>query len=70
MPCARDQLADPDSPPSTSFDSFSKSRSVCSCRAPCVFLPSNAAPVMSLNGLDDPSVIDAYQTALAEAGGW
>ncbi|KKA18639.1 GPI-anchored cell surface glycoprotein [Rasamsonia emersonii CBS 393.64] len=25
---------------------------------------------MSLNGLDDPSVIDAYQTALAEAGGW
>ncbi|KAH8696200.1 hypothetical protein BGW36DRAFT_321184 [Talaromyces proteolyticus] len=25
---------------------------------------------MSLNGLDDPAVIDAYQTALAEAGGW
>ncbi|KAL1966795.1 hypothetical protein VTN77DRAFT_3760 [Rasamsonia byssochlamydoides] len=25
---------------------------------------------MSLNGLDDPTVIDAYQTALAEAGGW
>lgn len=25
---------------------------------------------MSLSGLDDPSVIDAYQTALAEAGGW
>jgi hypothetical protein len=25
---------------------------------------------MSLNGLDDPAVIDAYQAALAEAGGW
>ncbi|OXV05536.1 hypothetical protein Egran_06697 [Elaphomyces granulatus] len=25
---------------------------------------------MSLNGLDDPAVIEAYQTALAEAGGW
>ena len=25
---------------------------------------------MSLNGLDSPAVQDAYQTALAEAGGW
>ncbi|OJJ50978.1 hypothetical protein ASPZODRAFT_138101 [Penicilliopsis zonata CBS 506.65] len=25
---------------------------------------------MSLNGLDNPAVIEAYQTALAEAGGW
>ncbi|KAF3395359.1 hypothetical protein DPV78_008536 [Talaromyces pinophilus] len=25
---------------------------------------------MSLNGLDGPAVIDAYQTALSEAGGW
>ncbi|KAJ9308283.1 hypothetical protein DTO280E4_7821 [Paecilomyces variotii] len=25
---------------------------------------------MSLNGLDDPAVIEAYQTALTEAGGW
>ncbi|GLA07234.1 hypothetical protein AnigIFM60653_008189 [Aspergillus niger] len=25
---------------------------------------------MSLNGLDNPTVIDAYQTALTEAGGW
>ncbi|EDN05995.1 predicted protein [Histoplasma mississippiense (nom. inval.)] len=25
---------------------------------------------MSLNGLDDPTVIEAYQSALAEAGGW
>ncbi|GKZ24032.1 hypothetical protein AbraIFM66951_010530 [Aspergillus brasiliensis] len=25
---------------------------------------------MSLNGLDNPSIIDAYQTALTEAGGW
>ncbi|KAE8148952.1 hypothetical protein BDV25DRAFT_157208 [Aspergillus avenaceus] len=25
---------------------------------------------MSLNGLDDPTVIEAYQTALNEAGGW
>ncbi|EZF33163.1 hypothetical protein H101_03262 [Trichophyton interdigitale H6] len=25
---------------------------------------------MSLNGLDDPSIIESYQSALAEAGGW
>ncbi|KAK2767009.1 hypothetical protein FQN54_006326 [Arachnomyces sp. PD_36] len=25
---------------------------------------------MSLNGLDDPAIIESYQTALAEAGGW
>lgn len=25
---------------------------------------------MSLNGLDDAAVVDAYQAALAEAGGW
>ncbi|PGH19429.1 hypothetical protein AJ80_03929 [Polytolypa hystricis UAMH7299] len=25
---------------------------------------------MSLNGLDDPAVVEAYQTALTEAGGW
>ena len=25
---------------------------------------------MSLNGLDDSAVVDAYQAALAEAGGW
>ncbi|RAK71163.1 putative GPI-anchored cell surface glycoprotein [Aspergillus fijiensis CBS 313.89] len=25
---------------------------------------------MSLNGLDHPTVIEAYQTALTEAGGW
>lgn len=25
---------------------------------------------MSLNGLDNPAVIEAYQSALAEAGGW
>ncbi|EEQ90046.1 GPI-anchored cell surface glycoprotein [Blastomyces dermatitidis ER-3] len=25
---------------------------------------------MSLNGLDDPAVIESYQSALAEAGGW
>ncbi|OJD15959.1 hypothetical protein AJ78_03828 [Emergomyces pasteurianus Ep9510] len=25
---------------------------------------------MSLNGLDDPTVIESYQSALAEAGGW
>ena len=40
-------------------------RSIC-----CLKFSSNAAPVMSLNGLDDPAVIEAYQTALAEAGGW
>ena len=25
---------------------------------------------MSLNGLDDAAVVEAYQAALAEAGGW
>ncbi|KAI2265374.1 hypothetical protein LOZ04_006910, partial [Ophidiomyces ophidiicola] len=25
---------------------------------------------MSLNGLDDPPIIDAYQSALSEPGGW
>jgi hypothetical protein len=25
---------------------------------------------MSLNGLGDAAVVDAYQAALAEAGGW
>lgn len=33
-------------------------------------LVSNAAAVMSLNGLDSPAVLEAYQTALTEAGGW
>jgi hypothetical protein len=28
------------------------------------------AHAMSLNGLDDAAVVDAYQAALAEAGGW
>lgn len=27
-------------------------------------------PTMSLNGLDDVAVTQAYQNALAEAGGW
>jgi hypothetical protein len=31
---------------------------------------SNVLLAMSLNGLDNPTVIEAYQTALTEAGGW
>jgi hypothetical protein len=30
----------------------------------------HAVRAMSLNGLDNPAVIDAYQSALADAGGW
>src|SRR5699024_3156058 len=34
-------------------------------------LGSNALlVVMSLNGLDNPDVLEAYQSALTEAGGW
>jgi hypothetical protein len=29
-----------------------------------------AAHAMSLNGLDSAPVVEAYQTALADAGGW
>lgn len=31
---------------------------------------SNVLLAMSLNGLDNPTVLEAYQTALTEAGGW
>ena len=35
------------------------------------YLGSNALlVVMSLNGLDNPDVLEAYQSALTEAGGW
>jgi hypothetical protein len=30
----------------------------------------HAVRAMSLNGLDNPAVVDAYQSALADAGGW
>ncbi|KAJ5678023.1 uncharacterized protein N7477_003656 [Penicillium maclennaniae] len=30
----------------------------------------HAVPAMSLNGLDNPTVVEAYQSALADAGGW
>ncbi|KAJ5122266.1 hypothetical protein N7448_003398 [Penicillium atrosanguineum] len=30
----------------------------------------HAVPAMSLNGLDNPAVVEAYQSALADAGGW
>lgn len=31
---------------------------------------SNVLVAMSLNGLDNPTVLEAYQTVLTEAGGW
>jgi hypothetical protein len=34
------------------------------------FCQPDAVPAMSLNGLDNPTVIEAYQIALTEAGGW
>jgi hypothetical protein len=47
----------------------------CTTKAPsrCDIWPRfqpDAVPTMSLNGLDNPTVIEAYQIALAEAGGW
>lgn len=30
----------------------------------------HAVRAMSLNGLDTPTVVEAYQNALADAGGW
>lgn len=42
------------------------------CSPPRSLSPAllHAVRAMSLNGLDNPAVVEAYQSALADAGGW